>query len=230
MKNNNRHSWLNRFIELILRKAGFVDVKINPSTTAILFAKARKPMAKRMQYPEFLRALAYMATARELTFEAAAAQFANRAILRPVTNITVPKSTITVTAPVETAPKPLAAPRDVLAATEEAPGAEEAPEPAAEEPAAEADEPQPAGDAADDALENDEAIASGDGACATIALEHDSAAEEKIIEGLEKVDTDDAPQTITHSLKLGEKPIRIRELPIADKSTDALGDLSLIHI
>ena len=29
-----------------------------------------------------------------------------------------------------------------------------------------------------------EAIASGDGACATIALEHDSAAEEKIIEGL----------------------------------------------
>jgi predicted nicotinamide N-methyase len=69
-----------------------------------------------------------------------------------------------------------------------------------------------------------EAIASGDGACATIALEHDSAAEEKIIEGLEKVDTDDAPQTITHSLKLGEKPIRVRELPIADKSTDALGD------
>ena len=59
---------------------------------------------------------------------------------------------------------------------------------------------------------------------ATIALEHDSAAEEKIIEGLEKVDTDDSPQTITHSLKLGQKPILDREKLIADKSTDALGD------
>ena len=76
-----------------MRKAGFVDVKTNPSTTAILFAKARKPMAKRMAYPEFLRALAYVATARDLSFEQAANQFSNKAILRPVTNITVPKNT-----------------------------------------------------------------------------------------------------------------------------------------
>ena len=41
---------------------------------------------------------------------------------------------------------------------------------------------------------------------------------------MEKVDTDDAPQTITHSLKLGEKPSTDEELPIADKSTDAFGD------
>jgi ribosomal protein L11 methylase PrmA len=71
-----------------------------------------------------------------------------------------------------------------------------------------------------------EAIAAGDGACATVALEHESCAEENIIEGLEKVEVDDdedAPQTITHTLLLGEK-IRIRELPIADKTTDALGD------
>lgn len=71
-----------------------------------------------------------------------------------------------------------------------------------------------------------EAIAAGDGACATVALEHESCAEEKIIEGLEKVEVDDdedAPQTITHTLTLGEK-VRIRELPIADKATDALGD------
>ena len=63
--------------------------------------------------PEFLRALAYMATACELTCEVAAAQFANRAILRPITNVTVPMSTRNVTAPMETAPMPLAAARDV---------------------------------------------------------------------------------------------------------------------
>ena len=61
-----------------------------------------------------------------------------------------------------------------------------------------------------------------DGACATIALEHDSAAEEKIIEGLEKVETDDAPQTITHSLKLVKTVVSGNT--DADKSTDAPGD------
>ena len=70
--------------------------------------------------PEFLRALAYMASG-ELTFEVAAARFANRAILRPITNVTVPKSTMNVTAPMETAPMPLAAARDVPAAVEEDP-------------------------------------------------------------------------------------------------------------
>ena len=181
-----------------MRKAGFVDVKINPSTTAILFAKARKPMAKRMQYTEFLRALAYMATARELTFEAAAAQFANRAILRPITNVTVPKSTRTVTAPIETAPMPLAAARDVPAAAEEEPAAEVAPKPAAEEPAAEA-EPQSAGDAADDALENDEAVAAGD------EPEPEPDAGDDGLEDSDGEGNDAAPSHTTSGVHLSEK-------------------------
>ena len=77
-----------------MRKAGFVDEKVNPSATAILFAKARKPMAKRMQYPEFLRALAHMATVRGLDFEEAAGAFANKAILRPITNVGAPRDVI----------------------------------------------------------------------------------------------------------------------------------------
>lgn len=181
-----------------MRKAGFVDVKINPSTTAILFAKARKPMAKRMQYPEFLRALAYMATARELTFEVAAAQFANRAILRPITNVTVPKSTMNVTAPMETAPMPLAAARDVPAAVEEEPAAEVAPKPAAEEPAAEA-EPQSAGDAADDALENDEAVAAGD------EPEPEPDAGDDGLEDSDGEGNDAAPSHTTSGVHLSEK-------------------------
>ena len=146
-----------------MRKAGFVDVKINPSTTAILFAKARKPMAKRMEYPEFLRALAYMATARELTFEAAASQFANKAILRPVTNITVPKNTRAV--PVETEPNPLAPARKKPEAVEPIKRDDAREKPAVEAEDEPEDEAAPADDAgkADDALENDAAVDAGDG-------------------------------------------------------------------
>ena len=74
-----------------MRKSGFVDEKVNPSATAILFAKSRKPMAKRMQYADFLRALAHMATIRGLSFEEAATAFANKAILRPITNVGAPR-------------------------------------------------------------------------------------------------------------------------------------------
>ena len=83
-----------RAVHSPMRKAGFVDEKVNPSATAILFAKARKPMAKRMQYPEFLRALAHMATIRGLDFEEAAGAFANKAILRPITNVGAPRDVI----------------------------------------------------------------------------------------------------------------------------------------
>lgn len=76
-----------------------------------------------------------------------------------------------------------------------------------------------------------EAIASGDGAVATIALEHGSAAEEKIIEGL-GVET--GPAEVEHALALspprtaGEKAptvIRVREKVISTGARDdALGD------
>ncbi|MDB0053409.1 EF-hand domain-containing protein [bacterium] len=136
-----------------MRKAGFVDVKINPSTTAILFAKARKPLAKRMQYPEFLRALAYMATARELTFEQAAAQFTNKAILRPVRGVSVPKSSTFV-------PAERSAPRAV-ASVAEVPVAEDTieEEPAQQEEGEEAVEGEDVAAEGKDAVEGEEAAA-----------------------------------------------------------------------
>lgn len=67
-----------------------------------------------------------------------------------------------------------------------------------------------------------EAIASGDGDVATVALEHDSAREEKILEGLNA--TEGGAEDVTHAVLFGDRAVRIREQQIAKKVEDALGD------
>ncbi|KAH8072859.1 hypothetical protein JL721_3509 [Aureococcus anophagefferens] len=65
-----------------------------------------------------------------------------------------------------------------------------------------------------------DAIASGDGAVATIALEHDSATEEKIIAGLAATGLDH----VTHALNFAAPPVRVRELQISKAVDETLGD------
>ena len=65
-----------------------------------------------------------------------------------------------------------------------------------------------------------DAIASGDGAVATIALEHDSATEEKIIAGLAATGLDH----VTHALNFTDPPVRVRELQISKAVDETLGD------
>ncbi|KAK7230487.1 hypothetical protein SO694_00176036 [Aureococcus anophagefferens] len=65
-----------------------------------------------------------------------------------------------------------------------------------------------------------DAIASGDGAVATIALEHDSATEEKIIAGLAATGLDH----VTHSLNFAARRGARRELQISKAVDETLGD------
>jgi len=68
-----------------------------------------------------------------------------------------------------------------------------------------------------------EAIASGDGATATAALEHESASEEKMVAGL---NVQDDAQEVTHALKFSDSTpvVRCREKPIAKEGDSPLGD------
>ncbi|KAJ8603726.1 hypothetical protein CTAYLR_000230 [Chrysophaeum taylorii] len=67
-----------------------------------------------------------------------------------------------------------------------------------------------------------EAIASGDGALAAAALEHPTATEDRIIEGV--VPSTGGPASVEHDLDFGRGTIRVREIQIAKTVEDTFAD------
>jgi Ca2+-binding EF-hand superfamily protein len=64
-----------------LRQAGLIDAKCTATAACVVFAKARKELEKRVQFPEFLRAMAMLATLRGSGFKEVMDIFIKKAVL-----------------------------------------------------------------------------------------------------------------------------------------------------